>query len=112
MNDSTKRMNVVPFKACDAFDKAGIDWTREPCSDAERTLREAYLTYESSAGTSGLISLLLLGIVSRRQGTIAPDLQYVADRAEIVLSMKLRQRQCDVLNMLAEYVSENGPLWQ
>ncbi|MBV8368127.1 MAG: hypothetical protein JO036_04215 [Candidatus Eremiobacteraeota bacterium] len=104
-------LNVVPFKACAAFDEAGIDWTKEPRSDRERTLREAYLTYESSAGTSGLVSLLLLGIVSRRQGAIAADLQYVADRAEIILAMKLRQRQCDVLKMLTEYVSENGPMW-
>ena len=105
-------MNVVPFKACDAYDQAGIDWTREARSDRERVLREAYLTYESSAGTSGLVSLLLLGIVTRRQGAIAADLEYVANRAEIILSMKLRQRQCDVLKMLAEYVSESGPLWQ
>ena len=105
-------MNVVPFKAPDPFATAEIDWTNEARSDAERVLREAYLTYESSAGTSGLVSLLLLGIVSRRQGAIAADSQYAADRAEIVLAMKLRQHQCDVLKMLAEYVSENGPLWQ
>jgi len=111
VNGSTTGMNVVPFKACDAFDQAGIDWTKEARSDGERALREAYLTYESSAGTSGLVSLLLLGIVSRRQGTIAADLEYVANRAEIILAMKLRQHQCDVLKMLAEYVSENGPLW-
>ena len=111
MNRSAMGMNVVPFKPCDAFDQAGIDWTREARSEEERALREAYLTYESSAGTSGLVSLLLLGIVSRRQGPIAADLEYVANRAEIVLSMKLRQRQCDVLKMLAESVAENGPLW-
>ena len=58
------------------------------------------------------MSLLLLGIVSRRQGAVATDLEYVADRAEIILSMKLRQHQCDVLKLLAEYVSENGPIWQ
>jgi hypothetical protein len=104
-------MNVVPFKTCAAFDEAGIDWTKEARSDVGRVLREAYLTYESSAGMNGLVSLLLLGIVSRRQGATASDLQYVADRAEIILSMKLRQRQCDVLNMLVEYVTENGPMW-
>ena len=112
MKGSTTGMNVVPFKASDAFDQAGIDWKREARDDGERALREAYLTYESSAGTSGLVSLLLLGIVTRRQGAIAADLEYVANRAEIILSMKLRQRQCDVLKMLAEYISESGPLWR
>ena len=66
----------------------------------------------SSSGTSGPVSLLLLAIVSRRQGAIAPDLQYTADLAEIMLSMKLRQHQCDVLEMVQAYVSENGPFWQ
>jgi hypothetical protein len=105
-------MNVVPFKPCDAFAQAGIDWTREPCGERERSLREAFLTYESSSGTSGLVSLLLLAIVSRRQGAVAPDLQHVADLAEIMLSMKLRQHQCDVLQMTEAYVAENGPMWQ
>jgi hypothetical protein len=112
MNRSTTGMNVVPFKASDAFDQAGIDWNREARTDVERVLREAYLTYESSAGTSGLVSLLLLGIVTRRQGAIAANLEYVANRAEIILSMKLRQRQCDVLKMLAEHIAESGPFWQ
>jgi hypothetical protein len=105
-------MNVVPFKPCDAFAQAGIDWTREPRGERERSLREAFLTYESSSGTSGLVSLLLLAIVSRRQGAIAPDLQYAADLAEIMLSMKLRQHQCDVLQMTQTYVAENGPMWE
>ncbi|MBV8370905.1 MAG: hypothetical protein JO036_18480 [Candidatus Eremiobacteraeota bacterium] len=105
-------MNVVPFKPCDAFAQAGIDWTREARSERERWLREAFLTYETSSGTSGLVSLLLLAIVSRRQGSIAPDLQYAADLAENMLSMKLRQHQCDVLDLMQAYVSENGPFWQ
>lgn len=100
-------MNVVPFKPCDAFERAGIDWTCEARGERERSLREAFLTYESNSGTSGLVSLLLLAIVSRRQGAIAVDLQYAADLAEIMLSMKLRRHQCDVMAMAQAYVSGN-----
>ena len=75
--------NVVPFKAPHTFDRLGIDWTKSPKSERERTLREAYLTYETSCGINGLTSILLLATVSRRQGTVADDLQHAADFAEI-----------------------------
>ena len=58
--------NVVPFKAPDTFTRVGIDWTRSAATERERKLREAFLTYESSCGSNGLVSLLLLATVSRR----------------------------------------------
>jgi hypothetical protein len=103
--------NVVPFKCPDEFGNAGIEWTREPCQESERALREAFLTYESSCGPSGLISLLLLAIVTQRQGTVASDLRYAADFAEIMLAMKLRKHQCDALEIVRAYLEDRPPLW-
>lgn len=104
--------NVVPFKAPDEFANAGIKWTREPLSESERALREAFLTYETSCGHDGLASLLLLAIVSRRQGAVGSDLENAADFAEIMLAMQLRKHQCAVLEMLQAYLADHGPLWQ
>jgi hypothetical protein len=59
--------NVVPFKAPNTFTRFGIDWTRAAATERERKLREAFLTYESSCGPNGLVSLLLLATVSRRK---------------------------------------------
>ena len=103
--------NVVPFKTCDEFAKAGIVWSREPLSERERSVRETFLTYESSCGSSGLISLVLLAIVTRRRGEPADDLKNAADFAEVMLAMQLRKHQCDVLEMVANYVDGRGPLW-
>lgn len=103
--------NVVPFKACNEFAKAGIIWSREPLSERERCVRETFLTYESSCGSSGLISLVLLAIVTRRHGEPATDLKNAADFAEVMLAQQLRKHQCDVLEMVEKYVDGRGPLW-
>ncbi len=104
-------MNVVPFRAPEAFQRFGIDWTREASSDGERSLREAYLTYESSCGPNGLVSILLLAVVSRRQGSVAQDLQAAADLAEIMLAMKLGNHQHDALAGVHAYIAHEGPVW-
>jgi hypothetical protein len=75
-------MNVVPFGPPESFARFGIDWTRDAKTEPERSLREAYLTFESSCSADGLVSILLLAVVSRRQGAVAEDLQAAADFAE------------------------------
>jgi len=102
--------NVVPFKAPHTFDRLGIDWTKSPKSERERTLREAYLTYETSCGIDGLTSIVLLATVSRRQGTVADDLQHAADFAEIMLAM-LGKHQSDALALVDAHVASGGNLW-
>jgi hypothetical protein len=104
-------MNVVPFKPPETFKRFGINWTREATSDRERSLREAYLTYESSCGADGLVSILLLAIVSRRQGAVADDLQAAADFAEIILSMKLRKHRDDAMEAVHAYLADGGSIW-
>ena len=104
-------MNVVPFKAPDTFARFGIDWRRDATSDGERSLREAYLTYETSCGPNGLVSVILLAIVSRRQGAIADDLRSAADFAEIILAMKLGKHQDDALQAAHAYLAHGGPVW-
>ncbi len=37
------KMNVVPFKAPETFERFGIDWTKDAKTEAERELREADL---------------------------------------------------------------------
>jgi hypothetical protein len=103
--------NVVPFKPPHAFEHFGIDWSRNARSERERCLREGFLSYESSCGLSGLVSLLLLTIVVRRQGAIADDLQAAGDFAEVMLSMKLAKHQRDALESVEAYLTGNGPLW-
>ena len=105
------RRNVVPFKAPETFKRFGIDWTRESASDRERSLREAYLTYESSCGPDGLVSILLLAVVSQRQGAVANDLQAAADFAEIMLAMKLRKHRDDAMEAVHAYLADGGSLW-
>ncbi|HZY96210.1 MAG TPA: hypothetical protein VFE35_03825 [Candidatus Cybelea sp.] len=100
--------NVVPFRASETFERYGIDWTREPASEPEQLLREAFLNYESCCGMDGLISILLLSIVSRRQGTVAADLQAAADFAEIMLAMKARKHQDDTLPAIHSFYKEFG----
>ena len=104
-------MNVVHFRPPETFKRFGIDWTRDATSDPERSLREAFLTYESSCGPDGLVSTLLLAIVSRRQGAVAEDLQAAADLAEIILAMKLRKHQDDTLEMVQAYLAQGGSVW-
>ena len=104
-------MNVVPFRAPEAFKRFGIDWTRGATSDCERSLREAYLTYESSCGPNGLVSILLLAVVSRRQGAVADDLQAAAEFAEIMLAMKLGKHQGDALVAVHAYLAHEGSVW-
>jgi hypothetical protein len=100
--------NVVPFKAPATFDRFGINWTKEPTTDHERSLREAFLDYETCCVPDGLVSVLLLAIVSRRQGSIATDLQAAADFAEIMLVMKSRKHQDDVMDAIQSCLSESG----
>jgi hypothetical protein len=100
--------NVVPFKAPDTFERLGIDWTKEPTTERERLLREAFLGYESCCGPDGLISLVLLALVSHRQGGVATDLQAAADFAEIMLAMKARKHQGDALTAIHSYFTESG----
>ena len=103
--------NVVPFRAPDTFARLGIDWTRAATTERERQVREAFLTHETSCGMSGLVSILLLAIVSRRQGTVAEDIQGAADFAEVILAMQLRKHQDDTLAAAQSYVEANGPVW-
>jgi hypothetical protein len=105
------RKNVVPFKPPESFKRFGIDWTRDAATDGERSLREAYLTYELSCGQDGLASILLLAIVSQRQGAVAEDLQVSADFAEIMLSMKLRKHRDDAVEAVHAYVTQGAPVW-
>ena len=105
------RKNVVPFRAPTTFKRFGIDWTRDAASDAERSLREAYLTRETSCGLDGLVSVLLLAVVCRRQGTVAEDLQAAADFAEIILGMKLQKHRDDALNEVRAYLADGRSVW-
>jgi len=79
---------------------------------AEQSLREAFLTYESSCGLNGLVSLLLLVTVSRRQGAVAEDLQAAADFAEVILAMQLRKHQSDVLELVQSCLARGDILWR
>jgi hypothetical protein len=106
------KFNVVPFKAPETFARVGIDWTRNAKTERERALREAFLTYETSCGPNGAVSLLLLATVSRRQGGVAEDLQAAAALAEIVLAMQMRKHQDDVLETVQSHLREGPPLWQ
>ncbi len=103
--------NVVPFKAPDTFARLGIDWTREATTESERLVRETFLTHETSCGMSGLVSVLLLSVVSRRQGAVASDLQGAADFAEIILAMELRNHQDGTVAAAQSYVEANGSVW-
>ena len=104
-------MNVVPFRPPEIFERYGIDWTREPTSDRERALREAFLTYETSCNRDGLTSLLLLAIVCRRRGAVAADLDAAAGFAEVILGMTLRKHQTQALEAVEEYLTNGGTLW-
>jgi hypothetical protein len=105
------RFNVVPFKAPDLYKRFGIDWTRKARTDAERDLREAYLLYESSCGPEGLTSIMLLAIVSKRQGAVAEDLQGAADFAEVILAMKLRKHEEDALEAVHAHLANGRKVW-
>jgi hypothetical protein len=102
------RMNVVPFKAPDTFKRFGIDWTRNATTESERTLRESYLKYETSCGPNGLVSVLLLATVSRRQGSVAADLQAAADFSEVILAMKLREHQTNTVEQVHTHLANGG----
>lgn len=103
--------NVVPFKAPEIFQREGIDWTRQATTERERLVREAFLTHETSCGLSGLVSVLLLSVVSRRQGAIASDLQGAADFAEVILAMELRKHQDSALTAAGSHVASSGAVW-
>jgi hypothetical protein len=103
--------NVVPFRAPAKFAEYDIDWTRAARTEPERRLREAFLTYETSCGPNGLVSILLLSVVAKRQGSVAEDLQTAADHAEILLGMKLRKHQHDTLDAVHDYLTHGGAVW-
>jgi hypothetical protein len=105
------KMNVVPFKAPETFERFGIDWTKNAKTEAERSLRETFLTYETSFGLSGLTAVVLLALVSRRQGAVAADLQAAADFAEVMLAMQLRKHVDDVLLAARSFIDYHGPMW-
>ena len=105
------RKTVVPFKHPESFKRFGIDWTRDAATDGERSLREAYLTYELSCGKDGLASVLLLAVVSRRQGTVSEDLQAAADFAEVMLGMTLRKHRDDAIEAVHEHLTHGGAMW-
>ena len=102
--------NVVPFKAPEPFARLGIDWTRPAATERERAVRKAFLTQETSCGMSGLVSVLLLAVVSGRQGAVADDLEGAADFAEVILAMELRKHQDHTLAAAQSYVAANGPV--
>jgi len=104
-------MTVVPFKPPEIFKRYGIDWTREPASERERTLREAFLTYEISCIPNVLTSVLLLAIVCRRRGAIAADLDAAAAYAEVSLGMTLRNHRDQALEAVHEYLANGGTVW-
>ena len=103
--------NVLPFRTPAKFAQFDIDWTRAARTETERSLREAFLTYETSCGPNGLVSILLLTIVSRRQGAVAEDLLAAADHAEILLGTKLWKHQHDTLDAVHEYLTHGGAVW-
>ena len=103
--------NAVPFGAPAKFVELGIDWSRAAQTESERRLREAFLTYETSCGPNGLVSILLLAILAKRQGSVAEDLQAAADHAEILLGMKLRKHQHDTLDAVHNYLTHGGAVW-
>ncbi len=105
------RKNVVPFRPPESFKRFGIDWTRDAVNDGERTLREAYLSYELPCRQEGLVPILLLAIVSRRQGAVAEDLQAAADFAEVMLGMTLRKHRDDSIDAVHEHLAHGGPMW-
>ncbi|HEV2740213.1 MAG TPA: hypothetical protein VGU66_16655 [Candidatus Elarobacter sp.] len=93
------------------FAEFGIDWMHAARTEPERSLREAFLTYELSCGPNGLVSVLLLAVVSQRQGSVAEDLQAAADHAEILLGIKLRKHQADALDAVHDYLTHGGMVW-
>lgn len=106
-----RKSTVVPFQAPERFAEVGIDWTRAARTESERSLREAFLTYETSCGPNGLVSVLLLAVVSQRQGSVAEDLQAAADFAEVLLGMKLHKHQNDALEAVNNYLERGGSVW-
>jgi hypothetical protein len=57
------------------------------------------------------VSILLLAIVSQRQGAVAEDLQASADFAEVMLSMKLRKHRDDAVEAVHAHVMQGGTVW-
>jgi hypothetical protein len=103
-------MNVVPFRPPEIFNRYGIDWTRDAATGRERSLREAFLTYERSCNPNGLTSLMLLAIVCRRRGAVAEDLEDAAGFAEVMLGMTLHKHQRQVLEAVHDYLANGGAL--
>jgi hypothetical protein len=52
-----------------------------------------------------------VALVSRRQGSVAEDLQTAADHAEILLGIKLRTHQADALDAVHDYLRHGGMVW-
>jgi hypothetical protein len=82
--------DAVPIRAPTKFAELSIDWTQAARTEPERSLREAFLTYELSCGPNGLVSVLLLAMVSRRHGSI-DEIEASADHAEVLLGAQAAQ---------------------
>jgi hypothetical protein len=107
---SDTRSTVVPLKVT-AFAKRGIDWTRNPESERESELREAYLTYEASAGTNGALSVLILAWEARRAGFLPRDLEIAEEYVATHAAPTLRTRHDDALAFVEAQLAEDGRLW-
>ena len=104
------RSTVVPLKPT-AFAKRGIDWTRNPESERESELREAYLTYEASCGTNGTLSILALAWEARRAGFLPRDLEIAEEYVVTQTAPTLRARHDDALALVEGQLAEDGRLW-
>jgi len=104
------RSTVVPLKVS-AFAKRGIDWTRNPESERESELREAYLTYEASRGSNGTLAILVLAWEARRAGLLPRDLEIAEEYVATLASPPLRAHRDDALNAAEAQLAEEGRLW-
>jgi hypothetical protein len=55
--------------------------------------------------------LVLLALVSRRQGAVAADLAAAADFAEVMLAMQLRKHVDDTLVAIKSFIESGGSVW-
>ena len=58
------------------------------------------------------MSILLLAIVSQRQGAVAEDVRASADFAEVMLSMTLRKHRDDAREAVHADVTQGGKVWK
>lgn len=102
--------NVVPFKAPETFERFQIDWTKEAKTEAERALREAFLTYETSCGSSGLIrSCSSSRLSSAGSGGGRSGRRRGLRRR--MLAMQLRKHVDDALACVQLFLEHGGSVW-